>query len=179
MKLKIGDSVKIREDLEKNVWYGKNTAVSSMIILAGKEAKITDVFKDDEYSIDIDHSRWKWTKKMFQSDENDEEDEEYEDLEDKQKRKVLVCVQMNEEEDISTFEEYGITKAAKQALKNGGVAKVAFGNCMWGDLEAKVEITFFEHIDMQLVNYVASKPKKVTFFYKYYCLDEKELEEEK
>ena len=35
MKLKIGDSVKIREDLEKNVWYGKNTAVSSMIILAG------------------------------------------------------------------------------------------------------------------------------------------------
>ena len=65
MKLKIGDSVKIREDLEKNVWYGKNTAVSSMIILAGKEAKITDVFKDDEYSIDIDHSRWKWTKKCF------------------------------------------------------------------------------------------------------------------
>ena len=116
---------------------------------------------------------------MFQSDQNDEENEEDEDLEDKPKRKVLVCVQMDEEEDISAFEEYGITKAAKQALKNGGVAQVAFGNCMWGDLEAKVEITFFEHIDMQLVNYVASKPKKVTFFYKYYCLDEKELEEEK
>ena len=90
--------------------------------------------------------------------------------------KLLVCVRFDEKEDIPLFEEYGIVKAATQASENKGSAIVGFGDSQWGAINAKVEVTPCEHIDMGLVNYVASKSEEYTFFYMYYCLDEKELE---
>lgn len=90
--------------------------------------------------------------------------------------KLLVCVRFDEKEDIPLFEEYGIVKAAKQASENKGSAVVLFGDSQWGAIDAKVEVTSCAEIDMGLVNYVASKSEEYTFFYKYYCLDEKELE---
>ena len=90
--------------------------------------------------------------------------------------KLLVCVRLEHQEEIPTFEEYGIIKAAKQALENRGSINIIFKSNEEDDLIAKVEVTRCEHIDMGLVNYVASKSEEYTFFYKYYCLDEKELE---
>lgn len=66
-KLKIGDKVIIREDLECKQ-YGLNTAVSYMLKYAGQEATIRGYVstKIDNYHLDIDDGQWAWDINMFE-----------------------------------------------------------------------------------------------------------------
>lgn len=70
MKFKIGDKVKIREDLVIDLAYGCDVFVSDMSEYCGKEAVITDIYdnclKDGVYSLDIDDGAWYWTDKMLE-----------------------------------------------------------------------------------------------------------------
>lgn len=66
-KLKIGDKVIIRRDLEHKK-YGRNTAVSDMVRYAGQEATIKRHVpaKKDNYYLDIDDGKWCWDIDMFE-----------------------------------------------------------------------------------------------------------------
>ena len=66
-KLKIGDKVIIRGDLEHKT-YGLNTAVSDMLKYAGEEATIIGHArsKQDNYTLDIDGGCWTWDINMFE-----------------------------------------------------------------------------------------------------------------
>lgn len=67
MKFKIGDKVKIREDLVVDLAYGCDVFISDMSEYCGKEATITDnCFKDGVYSLDIDDGVWYWTEEMLE-----------------------------------------------------------------------------------------------------------------
>ncbi|MBI6005974.1 hypothetical protein H8J86_08400 [Clostridium perfringens] len=64
--LKVGDKVKIREDLEVGQRYGGAFFASGyMESLKGKEAIITDIFTGG-YNIDIDIEDWSWTEEMLE-----------------------------------------------------------------------------------------------------------------
>ena len=66
-KLKIGDKVTIRKDLECKK-YGLNTAIKDMLKYAGREATIIGHArsKKDNYTIDIDGGCWTWDINMFE-----------------------------------------------------------------------------------------------------------------
>lgn len=66
-KLKIGDKVIIRRDLEHKE-YGLNTAVPDMVRYAGQEATIRNYVstKKDNYYLDIDNGKWCWDINMFE-----------------------------------------------------------------------------------------------------------------
>ena len=66
-KLKIGDKVIIRGDLEHKT-YGLNTAVPDMLKYAGEEATIIGHArsKQDNYTLDIDGGCWTWDINMFE-----------------------------------------------------------------------------------------------------------------
>lgn len=65
MKYKVGDKVKIREDLIVDVEYGSDSFAEEMAQYKGKTATITDVYWD-KYEIDLDDSDWCWTDEMFE-----------------------------------------------------------------------------------------------------------------
>ena len=65
MKYKIGDKVKIREDLIVANDYGSDGFVEEMERYKGKTATITDVHWD-KYEIDIDNGDWYWTDEMLE-----------------------------------------------------------------------------------------------------------------
>lgn len=73
MKFKIGDKVKIREDLVVDLLYGCDVFMSEMSDYRGKEANITAIhhnyLKDDVYSLDIDNGEWYWTDEMLEKTE--------------------------------------------------------------------------------------------------------------
>lgn len=66
MNYKVGDSVKIREDLEvemiHDIMYNMDT---EMIKYKGKTAIITSVY-DSYYDLDIDNGVWIWTDEMLE-----------------------------------------------------------------------------------------------------------------
>ena len=67
MKHKVGDKVKIREDLKAEHLYGNNVWVTQkMHNLRGKTAHITEVNKYGEYCIDLDNSEYLWVDEMFE-----------------------------------------------------------------------------------------------------------------
>lgn len=69
MKYKVGDKVKIREDLVVGNMYGASSFTSKMEQYKGKIATITNVYYNYTYSyyhIDIDNEHLHWTDEMFE-----------------------------------------------------------------------------------------------------------------
>ena len=67
MKYKVGDKVKIREDLIVGNDYGSDGFVEEMEQYKGKTATITGAFMS-KYDIDIDDGDWSWTDEMLEDD---------------------------------------------------------------------------------------------------------------
>lgn len=65
MKYKVGDKVKIREDLIVDVEYGSDSFAEEMEQYKGKTATITDTYFG-KYEIDLDDGDWCWTDEMFE-----------------------------------------------------------------------------------------------------------------
>lgn len=65
MKYKVGDKVKIREDLVVDEIYGDDSFAEEMERYKGKTATITDVYCG-KYEIDIDDGDWCWTDEMLE-----------------------------------------------------------------------------------------------------------------
>lgn len=66
MKHKVGDKVKIREDLVRGELYNGCLFNREMKDLRGKIAHITEVNKYGEYCIDLDNSEYLWVDEMFE-----------------------------------------------------------------------------------------------------------------
>ena len=64
MKYKVGDKVRVREDLVADQWYGNEIVVSGMTRLKGKIVTISKV-RYDKYEIEEDNKIWWWTDEMF------------------------------------------------------------------------------------------------------------------
>ena len=64
--LKVGDKVKIREDLKVGRVYEGVDFVRPMIEFLGKEATITDVDYDGDFLLDIDDEEFCWSAEMFE-----------------------------------------------------------------------------------------------------------------
>lgn len=66
MKFKVGDQVKIREDLSLGKYYSVHLS-RSMLSNKGKEAKITYISPDDDTChLDIDSGSWWWSEDMLE-----------------------------------------------------------------------------------------------------------------
>ena len=66
MKFKVGDQVKIREDLSLGKYYPVHLS-RSMLSNKGKEAKITYISPDDDTChLDIDSGNWWWSEDMLE-----------------------------------------------------------------------------------------------------------------
>lgn len=66
MKHKVGDKVRIREDLKENVYYGEYFAVSEAIRFGGKTVTISDIdMSKFSYEIEEDGGKFYWTDEMF------------------------------------------------------------------------------------------------------------------
>ena len=67
MKYKVGDKVKIREDLIVNEIYGCEAFVENMKAYLGKQVTIAKESPSHvEYYIEEDSERWRWTDEMFE-----------------------------------------------------------------------------------------------------------------
>ena len=65
--LKVGDKVKVREDLIVGSYYGEQMFCGGyMETLKGRIATIVEVYDCLSYDIDIDEEGWKWTEEMFE-----------------------------------------------------------------------------------------------------------------
>lgn len=67
MKYKVGDKVKIREDLIVGNEYGADDFAEEMELYKGGIATITDIY-NNKYFIDVDDGEWYWTDEMFEDD---------------------------------------------------------------------------------------------------------------
>jgi hypothetical protein len=65
MKYKVGDKVRIREDLEVGKGYNNCTFIRDMKKYKGEIATITYCYDDGSYDIDLDEGAWFWTDDMF------------------------------------------------------------------------------------------------------------------
>jgi hypothetical protein len=70
MKYKVGDKVRIREDLTIKEQYNDLTFVPDMVQYMGKVATITRIKFDDVYGIDLDDCKWSWSDEMFEDIED-------------------------------------------------------------------------------------------------------------
>jgi len=66
MKYKIGDRVKIREDLENGNTYGMNSFMSQMNEFKGKIVTISSDDRETGYDIEEDKEHWGWTEEMIE-----------------------------------------------------------------------------------------------------------------
>ena len=64
MKYKVGDKVRVREDLIVDQWYGEDTFASGMVSFKGKIVTISNI-ESGFYILKEDSSRWSWTDEMF------------------------------------------------------------------------------------------------------------------
>ena len=64
MKYKVGDKVRVREDLIAEKQYGKDFFVSEMNPFKGQIVTIK-IVKDGGYVIEEDSGEWYWTEGMF------------------------------------------------------------------------------------------------------------------
>lgn len=66
MKFKVGDTVKIRENLSLGRYYSIHLS-RSMLLNKGKEAKIIYVdSRDNSYQLDVDDGSWWWSEDMLE-----------------------------------------------------------------------------------------------------------------
>ena len=67
MKFKVGDKVRVREDLSRERRYGDFWVLKEMEEFLGKEARIISTDNlDEQYMLDIDNERWGWTDEMLE-----------------------------------------------------------------------------------------------------------------
>lgn len=71
MKYKVGDKVRVRNDLEIHCQYGTQAFVRGMNTYKGRDAEITEVF-NTYYSISVDNEEWYWTDEMLEGLAEDE-----------------------------------------------------------------------------------------------------------
>lgn len=64
MKYKIGDKVRVREDLIVDQWYGNDKFCSGMYSFEGQTVTIK-IVKENKYLIEEDLENWNWTDEMF------------------------------------------------------------------------------------------------------------------
>ena len=64
MKYKVGDKVRVREDLIVDQWYGEDTFTSGMVSFKGKIVTISNI-ESGFYILKEDSSRWNWADEMF------------------------------------------------------------------------------------------------------------------
>ena len=64
MKYKVGDKVRVREDLIVDQWYGEDVFASGMVSFKGKIVTISNI-ESGFYILKEDSSRWSWTDEMF------------------------------------------------------------------------------------------------------------------
>lgn len=79
MKYKVGDRVKIREDLDTNKIYGSWDCSIDMARCGGRIATIVNCY-DDSYHIDVDNESYDWTDEMFENYIEDIEKEKTVDI---------------------------------------------------------------------------------------------------
>ena len=68
MKYKVGDKVKIREDLEVGKMYGNEEFVGNMVTYKNRTVMIDEILGDGRYHINIDPTGFIWTDEMFEDD---------------------------------------------------------------------------------------------------------------
>ena len=66
MKYKVGDKVRIKEQLVTGRYYGEFIFINDMEGSLGKEVTITGTLRDAAYYIDLDNGAWKWTDGMIE-----------------------------------------------------------------------------------------------------------------
>lgn len=71
MRYKVGDKVRVRNDLESYCKYGTQVFVRGMNAYKGRDAEITEVF-NTHYSISVDNEVWYWTDEMLEGLAEDE-----------------------------------------------------------------------------------------------------------
>lgn len=83
MKYKVGDKVKVREDLSTWEEYDNGCCFnSSMTVFLGKTVTICGVREDiNRYIIEEDYGTWNWTDSMFESLESENSTDETNDSE--------------------------------------------------------------------------------------------------
>ena len=64
-KYKVGDKVKVREDLVVGEKYGKHIAIDDMVEFKGKEVTIKTVI-DNNFGYGIEETNYTWTNEMFE-----------------------------------------------------------------------------------------------------------------
>ena len=64
MKYKVGDKVRVREDLIVDQWYGNDKFCSGMYSFEGQTVTIK-IVKENKYLIEEDSGKWNWTDEMF------------------------------------------------------------------------------------------------------------------
>ena len=70
MKYKVGDKVKVREDLEVDKRYGTEEFIEEMEEYKGKIVTI-DTVNEDDYYIEEDKQSWSWTEEMLEDVEEE------------------------------------------------------------------------------------------------------------
>lgn len=72
MKYKVGDKVRVREDLSTKDAYDGCGFVPEMKLFLGETVTIHEVYEDvNRYEIKEDHVAWNWTDEMFESLESE------------------------------------------------------------------------------------------------------------
>lgn len=70
MKYKVGDKVKVRENLEVDKRYGTEEFIEEMEEYKGKIVTI-DTVNEDDYYIEEDKQSWLWTEEMLEDIEEE------------------------------------------------------------------------------------------------------------
>ena len=72
MKYKVGDKVRVRENLSTEERYDGCWVVPSMTVFLGKTVTIRKVRENtNRYEIEEDHGTWSWTEEMFEPVESE------------------------------------------------------------------------------------------------------------
>lgn len=93
MEFKVGDRVRIRENLSECEEYSGTFVVSPMLDCRGQIATI-EAQNDDRYLIDLDNHHWDWTKEMFEPIKNQDQ-QKIEELE-KRIEKLEKCANLTQ-----------------------------------------------------------------------------------
>lgn len=70
MKYKVGDKVKVREDLVVDSRYGDDTFAVGMQKFSGKTMTVYDITPKNKYKLKEDFDRYNWTDEMFEDVED-------------------------------------------------------------------------------------------------------------